>query len=130
MGGGLNWYIARHPFKIQFDYFRLMPGGLDGLARVIQDLKAAGVRVLWPYNPWDTGTRREGAPDAEVLAKLLRQTGGDGLNGDTMAALPQSFWDAGARLGHPLALEAELGGSDESIISHAQPRSRHATIAT
>ena len=99
----------------QFDYFRLMPGGLDGLARVIKDLKAAGVRVLWPYNPWDTGTRREGAPDAEVLAKLLRQTGGDGLNGDTMAALPQSFWDAGARLGHPLALEAELGGSDESI---------------
>lgn len=23
VGGGLNWYIARHPFKIQFDYFRI-----------------------------------------------------------------------------------------------------------
>ncbi len=23
VGGGINWYIARHPFKIQFDYFRI-----------------------------------------------------------------------------------------------------------
>jgi len=23
LGGGINWYIARHPFKIQLDYFRV-----------------------------------------------------------------------------------------------------------
>ena len=35
----------------QFDFFRSMPGGLEGVKNVTRALKAAGVRVLWPYNP-------------------------------------------------------------------------------
>ena len=64
----------------QFDFFRTMPGGLAGVANVTSQLKAAGVRVLWPYNPWDTGSRRESIwrhhgdnSDAVTLATLLRQ---------------------------------------------------------
>jgi len=41
-------------------------------------LKANGVRVIWPYLTWDTGTRREAeyADDASTVAALLRETGG------------------------------------------------------
>ena len=33
----------------QFDLFRAMPGGLDGVRNVTAQLKDRGVRVLWPY---------------------------------------------------------------------------------
>ena len=99
----------------QFDFFRTMPGGLAAITKVTAELKAAGVRVLWPYNPWDTGTRREPLSDAKTLAALLKQTGGDGFNGDTMNSIPKEFWDAGKDLGHPLALEPEGGGEDEGL---------------
>ncbi len=36
----------------QFDLFRVMPGGLEGLRKVTEQLHQRGVRVLWPYNPW------------------------------------------------------------------------------
>ena len=57
--------------RSQFDMFRYMPGGLDMLRNVTAQLHARGVKVLWPYNPWDTGTRRENASD-EVRDGLVR----------------------------------------------------------
>ena len=64
-------------------------------------VKARGVRVLLPYNPWDTGTRREAIwrhpgddSDARTFAALLSQTGGDGFNGDTMGYVGEEFWQA------------------------------------
>jgi hypothetical protein len=76
----------------QFDYFRSMPGGLDGVKKVTDELKAQGVHVLWPYNPWDTGTSREALDDEHTYAKLLKETDGDGFNGDTMGFVPESCW--------------------------------------
>lgn len=106
----------------QFDYFRAMPGGLAGVANVTAELKRAGVRVLWPYNPWDTGTRREAIwrrhgdnSDARTLAALIKQTGGDGFNGDTMSFVPAQFWDAAEADKYPLAFEPEIGGSDAAL---------------
>ena len=106
----------------QFDFFRTMPGGLDAVANVTKQLQAAGVRVLWPYNPWDTGTRREKIwkhhgdnSDAVTLATLIKQTGGDGFNGDTMNFVPKSFWDAALAVDHPLAFEPEIGGTDAAL---------------
>ena len=105
----------------QFDLFRTMPGGLEGVQNVTAQLHAAGVRVLWPYNPWDTGTRREhdehghARSDEATFAVLLKQTGGDGFNGDTMGFVPQSFWDASKAVAHPIALEPEGGGTDEAL---------------
>ena len=58
----------------QFDFFRTMPGGLDAVTKVTAELHAKGVKVLWPYNPWDLGTRREPVSDADTFAKLLKQT--------------------------------------------------------
>ena len=83
----------------------------DKLRARIKELEAAGVRVLWPYNPWDTGTRREPLDDEHTFAKLLKQTGGDGFNGDTMGYVPESFWWAAEEANYPLAFEPEGGGS-------------------
>ena len=99
----------------QFDFFRAMPGGLDGVKQVTAQLHAAGVRVLWPYNPWDNGTRREALDDQHTLAALLKQTGGDGFNGDTMGSIPRSFWAAALQDSYPIALEPEDGGTDASL---------------
>ncbi len=73
------------------------------------------MRVLWPYNPWDTGTRREPTDDEHALAGLIKQTGGDGFNGDTMGFVPRSFWQASREKQYPLAFEPEGGGEDESL---------------
>jgi formylglycine-generating enzyme required for sulfatase activity len=108
--------------KNQFDMWRTMPGGLDGVANMTAQFHKAGVKMLWPNKPWDQGTRvePEGVPgqpdtDSKVYAKLLKQTGGDGLNGDTMGFFPQEFFDESAKLGHPISLEPEGGGSDQSL---------------
>ncbi len=68
----------------QFDYYRDMPGGMDGLRNVVERFHEHGVRVFLNYNPWDIGTRRESKPEAEVLAKLIKEVRVDGLFLDTM----------------------------------------------
>lgn len=46
--------------RSQFDLFEAMPGGLAGVRAAVDELHAAGVKVLIPYNPWDSGTLRCG----------------------------------------------------------------------
>ena len=78
-----------------------------------------GVKVLWAYNPWDTGTWQSrglntGEPGhATVLmnfVQLLKRTHADGINGDTMRFVPKDWWDDSTKIGWPLALEPEGGG--------------------
>jgi len=99
----------------QFEYFRSMPGGFDAIRNITSELKASGVRVLWPYNPWDNGTHRENVSDAEMFTTLLKLTGGDGINGDTMSFVPKYFWDFAVAKSYPIAFEPEHGGTDESL---------------
>ena len=97
----------------QIDYYRDMPGGLQGLRAVVDRAHAGGVRVFINYNPWDIGTRREpGAPsytdkrgyrgrfhdtnapavaDAEALGEVIEAIGADGVFLDTMASDDQGF---------------------------------------
>ena len=98
--------------RSQFDYVLAMPGGAAALANVSAALHARGVRALWPYNPWDTGTRRDayGRSDAAILAALDVDTGFDGFNGDTMTTVPEAFYDASVEAGRPGAVEPEVGG--------------------
>ena len=88
----------------QFDLIRDMPGGIGGLRAMIEDFHQQGVRVLFPYNPWDQGTRPEGIPDWDAVAKLMAEIGADGINGDTMDAVPLAFRSASDQTGHPIAL--------------------------
>ena len=51
-----------------YDMIRSLPGGLEAVRGVVRELHAEGVRVQWPFTPWDTETRYEGAePDAMLL---------------------------------------------------------------
>ena len=97
----------------QIDLFRAMPGGLTAVRAVVHQLKARGVRVLLPYNPWDVGTRREGLgkiSDDFAMADLIKTIGADGFNGDTMANVGRRFFDAGELRGLGIAIEPELMG--------------------
>lgn len=75
----------------QFDFFRDMPGGLDGVRDVIERFQRRGVRVFLPYNPWDIGTRREEDSDEVLLAKLISKVNGDGIFLDTLTAAPTTL---------------------------------------
>ena len=98
----------------QFDLIRDMPGGIAGLRAMVEDFHRHGVRVLFPYNPWDQGTRAEGTPDWQTLAELMAEIGADGINGDTMDQVPLAFRIASDKTGHPIVFEPEGGNSGEN----------------
>ena len=91
----------------EFDCFRDMPGGIPGIKQMVADFHRRGVRVLFPYMPWDQGARQEDRPHPEVLAENLAAVGADGVNGDTMSVVPMPFRKASDATGHPLAFEPE-----------------------
>ena len=93
----------------QFDLWRDMPGGLKGLRGMVSDFHQHGVRVLMPIMIWDQGTRDEGVPMPEGLTRLAKAIGADGFNGDTMSPVTREFYTEALKLGHPMALEPEVG---------------------
>lgn len=93
----------------QHDLLRDMPGGYDGLRRMVADFHKRGVRVLFPIMPWDNGTRDEGTPLPEALAQSMAKVGADGMNGDTLNSIPRAYRDASDATGHRLAFEPENG---------------------
>jgi len=68
----------------QFDFYRDLPGGLEGLKDVARRFRAKGCRVFIDYNPWDTGTRREGVDDAEAIGQVIHDATIDGVFLDTL----------------------------------------------
>jgi hypothetical protein len=89
----------------QYDLVRDLPGGLTGVAAMIEAFHRRGVKVLFPINLWDQGTRPEGEPDWTAVAKLMAAVGADGLNGDTLSGFPRVFREASDAAGRPLALQ-------------------------
>ncbi len=70
------------------------------------------VQVLLPYTPWDTGTNYSGSTDYITLAKLLKDTGADGFNGDTMNSIPEQFYTYSVnKYNHPIGMCPEWGGT-------------------
>ena len=101
--------------RSQYDYVRLLPGGVEAVRAVVAELRAANVTTLLPYNPWDTGTRDEGASPEKALAALVADVRADGFNADTMGYIPESFYTASTAAGRPAAMQAELGGAFSSL---------------
>jgi formylglycine-generating enzyme required for sulfatase activity len=99
----------------QLDMVRSMPGGLEGIRRMVADFHRRGVRVLFPMMMWDQGTRDPGKPWPDAIAELMKEIGADGVNGDTQDGVPLAFSLAAEKIGHPLAFEPEGGPHDEGI---------------
>lgn len=99
----------------QFDMMRDLPGGLPALRTVVDQFHRRGVKVFFPTLAWDTGTRDEGVPTWTALTQLVRDVGADGINFDTLEAVPAQFRAASEASGYPLALEPQFDTRDESI---------------
>ena len=100
-----------------------------GLREVVDALHARGVRVFIDYNPWDTGTRREGKSDLDALVELVRALDADGIFLDTMdrgAAEFRAKLDA-ARPG--VVLEGEGALPLERVHDHHCPGRSGSTTA-
>ena len=89
--GGYDALVLWHAYprigfddRNQFDFDRDQPGGLEGLRQVADLCHQQETRVFVDYNPWDTGTRREGQSDLEALATLVKAIHADGIFLDTM----------------------------------------------
>lgn len=98
----------------QYDLWHDMPGGIDGLRRMVADFHKRGVHVLIPIMIWDHGTRDQGAPMPQALNQLAAEIGVDGFNGDTMTPVNREFYEEGLKLGRPMVLEPE-GGMGKQI---------------
>lgn len=98
----------------QLDLIRDMPGGIEGVRAMVETFHRNDVRVLFAYNPWDRGTRAEPAPDWVALARLMAEVNADGVNADTMEAVPPAFRIASDATGHPIAFEPENGANSDT----------------
>lgn len=99
----------------QLDMITNLPGGKEGVKRMVAEFKARGVRVLFPVMPWDTGTRDAGVPLPQGVAALMKELGADGVNGDTMTGVPLAFSQAAEAIGYPLAFEPEIAPGEDQL---------------
>lgn len=91
--GGYDALLLWHAYprigldeRNQFDFYRDMPGGLEGMRKLVHRIQSHGVRVYINYNPWDRATRREPLSTIQVLADTVAAMDVDGIFLDTMAA--------------------------------------------
>lgn len=123
--GGYDIVVLWHAYpriglddRNQFDFYRDMPGGLEGVKSVADELHKKGKKVFINYNPWDTGTRREGQADIDALAAVVKAIGADGIFLDTMDRGAAEFRSALDDRRKGVVLESELSLPIEGIGSH------------
>jgi len=99
--GGYDSILLWHAYpriglddRNQFDFYRDMPGGLEGLSKVVDQFHSHNVKVFINYNPWDQATRDEGRTDQELLAEMVGAMNVDGIFLDTMFAASDGLRDA------------------------------------
>lgn len=123
--GGIDSVLVWHTYpnlgiddRNQYDLFRDLPGGIAGVRQMVADFHRRGVRVLFPLMIWDKGTRDEKVSDEEALTRELAAVDADGVNGDTLEGVPRSYFLAAEKVGHPLALEPELGVASDEMLAY------------
>ncbi len=120
----LLWYIYPNiglDDRNQFDLAKDLPGGIQGLRGAVDAFHRRGVRVFLPTMPWDNGTREQGEPDWKAIARLVKATGADGINGDTYNGVPRAFFDACDELGCPVVVQPESTiSAEEHLIWNVQ----------
>ncbi len=72
-----------------WEFLNAVPGGLNGLKAVVKTFHDNGVKVYFPYTPWEIDTRRtDQLSDAKHWSNIISKIDADGLFFDT-------FFDAG-----------------------------------
>ena len=121
--GGIDSALIWHTYtnigvdnRNQYDLLRDMPGGVEGVRKMVANFHRRGVKVFFPVMLWDQGTRDEGKPNWIATAEMMKLIDADGVNGDTLDGIPRVFETAAEDIGHPLALEPEhFPGNDEML---------------
>jgi gamma-glutamyl hercynylcysteine S-oxide synthase len=99
----------------QLDMVESMPGGVAGVRRMVAAFHRRHVRVLFPMTLWDKGTRDPKKPWETALTELMKATGADGVNADTLYGAPLQYSLAAQKIAHPLAFEPEFPPADEGL---------------
>jgi len=99
----------------QQDMVRSMPGGVEGVRKMVADFHRRGIRVLFPMMMWDEGTRDPGSSWPDAIADFMKQIDADGINGDTQDGVPLAFTLAAEKINHPLAFQPEESPQDEDL---------------
>jgi gamma-glutamyl hercynylcysteine S-oxide synthase len=123
--GGIDSVLIWHTYpnlgvdsRSQYDLFRDLPGGIEGVREMVRQFHKRGVRVLFPVMVWDQGTHHEGVPDADAIVRELASVGADGTNGDTQEGMPASFRRAADKIHYPLALEPEAPLAADEMLAY------------
>ena len=102
----------------QFDFYRDMPGGLEGIKAVTQKFHDHSIKVFINYNPWDTSTRREPKSDVDALVEIIADIDADGIFLDTMNNLEVPIREKLDAVKPGIVLESELDLPVKDIASH------------
>ena len=123
--GGFQTVVLWHAYpriglddRNQFDFYRDMPGGLEGLRKVTEAFHAKGIKVFIAYKPWDTGTRREGKTDVEGIVEIVQAIDADGIFLDTLERGVDAFRPQLDAVRKGVVLESELALPVEEIATH------------
>lgn len=76
-----TWPVLGLDQRNQWDYFRDLPGGLDGLKDMVEVAHENDTRFFICYNPWDESTRLEDHIDG--MADMIGRLDADGVVLDT-----------------------------------------------
>jgi len=102
----------------QFDHYRDFPGGLNALKEIVKKFHELGIRIFIDFNPWDTGTRREGKDDIDILIDIVRIINADGIFLDTLTKGTKSFRNKLDAVKPGVVLESELALPVERVYDH------------
>jgi formylglycine-generating enzyme required for sulfatase activity len=122
--GGYDSVVLWHAYpriglddRNQFDFYREMAGGLDGLKDAVIKFHDSDIKVFIDYNPWDKGTRREQNSDIDSLIEIIESINADGIFLDTMKDAP-GFREKLDSVKEGIVLEGEIALPVEHIATH------------
>jgi formylglycine-generating enzyme required for sulfatase activity len=101
----------------QFDFYRDMPGGLEGIRKICDFFHSKGIKVFIDYNPWDKGTRRENVSDIDALTGIVKDIDADGLFLDTLPSASE-FREKLDAIKPGIVMEGELALPVTQISDH------------
>jgi len=97
--GGYDYMLLWHDYqrmgidnRDQFDMYEDLPGGLEGLRKMVDKAHARDVQVFIPYKPWDIMKGRDDHFKQE--ARISKAIGADGVFLDTMSETDKGFREA------------------------------------